>query len=77
MGAAEAEKLAQTMTNGQWTHDYPITATEAKHLGLRINTQMPETVLDLMALYPQAMRNPPSVEYLPSAPAAPSKGRKG
>jgi len=37
---------------------------------------MPETVLDLMALYPQAMRNPPSVEYLPSAPAAPSKGRK-
>ena len=77
MGATEAEKLAQTMTNGQWTHDYPITATEAKRLGLRINTHMPETVLDLMALYPQAMRNPPSVEYLSSAPAAPSKGRKG
>jgi len=77
MGGAEAEKLAQTMTSGQWTHDYPITATEAKRLGLRINTQMPEAVLDLMALYPQAMRNPPSVEYLSSAPPAPSKSRKG
>jgi ClpP class serine protease len=77
MGGAEAEKLAQTMTSGQWTHDYPITATEAKRLGLRINTQMPESVLDLMALYPQAMRNPPSVEYLSSAPPAPSKSRKG
>jgi ClpP class serine protease len=77
MGGAEAEKLAQTMTSGQWTHDYPITATEAKRLGLRINTQMPEAVLDLMALYPQAMRNPPSVEYLSSVPPAPSKSRKG
>jgi ClpP class serine protease len=71
----EAEQLAKTLTNGQWTHDYPITALEAKKLGLPINTDMPETVLDLMALYPQAMRNPPSVEYL-AAPAGPTKSNR-
>jgi ClpP class serine protease len=61
-----AEKLADTLSTGKWTHDYPISAEAAKELGLPISTDMPEDVLELMALYPQPVRRSGSgVEYLP------------
>lgn len=67
----KAEALAHTMTSGRWTHDYPITPTEARSLGLPVTTDMPEEVFELMALYPQAMRTAPTVEYLPEPRPAP------
>jgi ClpP class serine protease len=73
MSPEKAEELAQTLTSGRWTHDYPITAEEAITLGLKVNTQMPEDVLDLIALYPQAMRTAPTVEYLPTPPRVPAR----
>lgn len=73
LGAERAEELAGILTSGRWTHDYPITAEEARALGLTVNTDMPEDVLDLMALYPQAMRTEPTVEYLPTPPRTPPK----
>ncbi|MCK6450476.1 MAG: ATP-dependent Clp protease proteolytic subunit [Alphaproteobacteria bacterium] len=60
-----ATALAETLTSGQWTHDYPIDAEEARGLGLRVSTDMPEEVLELMQLYPQPMAAAPTVEYLP------------
>jgi len=66
MPAADAETLAEKLSSGIWTHDYPIFATEAKELGLPINTDMPNDVLDLMLLYPQPVRSQSSgVQYLP------------
>ncbi len=65
MEAKEAQKLAATLTEGRWTHDYPIFADEAINLGLPVNTDMPDTVLEMMSLYPQPVKNIPSVEYLP------------
>src|SRR5687768_934474 len=36
-----AEPIADTLTSGVWTHDYPITVTEARELGLPIDTDLP------------------------------------
>lgn len=57
--------LAIRLTSGQWTHDYGITATEAKEMGFSVETEMPPVIYDLMRLYPQPVRRTPNVEYLP------------
>jgi ClpP class serine protease len=72
--AAQAEALATNLSGGAWTHDYPITVSEARGLGFAVSTEMPRIIYDLMHLYPQAGRRRPSVEYVPlpyRAPAAP------
>ena len=66
LSAEQAEALAEKLSTGTWTHDYPIEAAEAKALGLPVSTSMPNHVLELMALYPQPVRTQPGgVEYLP------------
>lgn len=61
----QADALATVLSEGRWTHDYPITVEEATRLGLPISTQMPREVYDLMDLYPQPSQRRPSVEYIP------------
>lgn len=61
----KAAELAGLLTSGTWTHDYPITCDRARQLGLRVRTDIPEDMLDLMQLYPQPTRRQPSVEYVP------------
>jgi ClpP class serine protease len=63
-----AAELADQLSKGQWTHDYPITADEAIRLGLPVSTELPDEVADLMQLYPQPVRTTPSVEYVPPPP---------
>jgi ClpP class serine protease len=64
--ADQAESLADKLTAGTWTHDYPIWASVAKELGLPVNTNMPDAVMELMTLYPQPVRmQGGGVEYLP------------
>src|SRR6266404_229351 len=63
--AEKTEELAKLLTSGTWTHDYPITFERARDLGLRVRNEMPETVLNLMQLYPQPTMRKSSVEYLP------------
>ena len=64
--AEQAETLAEKLSSGTWTHDYPILPGEAKELGLPVGTEMPDDVLRLMSLYPQPVRSQPGgVEYLP------------
>ncbi|HZR17435.1 MAG TPA: hypothetical protein VFE51_08915 [Verrucomicrobiae bacterium] len=58
-------ELAKLLTSGTWTHDYPITYDRAHELGLRVRSDIPEDMLNLMQLYPQPTRRQPSVEYLP------------
>ena len=59
------DELARLLSEGTWTHDYPITFEKAKSLGLPVSSGMPEDIMKLMALYPQPVRGQPSVEYLP------------
>jgi len=62
----QAKALAEKLSTGTWTHDYPIEPQEAKQLGLNVSTDMPNAVLELMALYPQPVRSMAGgVEYLP------------
>jgi ClpP class serine protease len=65
MTLVKAEPLAVSLSTGTWTHDYAITAEEAKSLGLPVSTGMPREVYELMRLYPQPTRQRPSVEYVP------------
>jgi ClpP class serine protease len=64
--ADRAETIADKLSVGTWTHDYPIWAATAKELGLPVSTDMPNEVLEMMKLYPQPVRTQSGgVEYLP------------
>jgi ClpP class serine protease len=66
LSAEQAEALAEKLSTGTWTHDYPISPAEAKALGLNVSTDIPNEVLELMGLYPQPLRSQAGgVEYLP------------
>jgi ClpP class serine protease len=64
--AEKATRLAEALSSGQWTHDYPISVDEASELGLHVTTEMPKQVYDLMVLHPQTNQRRPSVEYIPT-----------
>jgi hypothetical protein len=66
-----AMALADKLTSGRWTHDYPISAVEARELGLPVSTDMPQDMLDLLELFPQPLRTSQSVEFGPQ----PNTGR--
>jgi ClpP class serine protease len=63
----KADALAEKLSTGTWTHDFPLFAATAKELGLPVSTEMPDDVLELMKLYPQPVRTQGGggVEYLP------------
>ncbi|HZR45657.1 MAG TPA: ATP-dependent Clp protease proteolytic subunit [Candidatus Manganitrophaceae bacterium] len=63
--AEKAGPLADLLSRGTWTHDYPITFEGAQQLGLNVRSDMPAEILQLMSLYPQPVRRQPSVEYRP------------
>lgn len=60
-----AEEVAHLLSQGTWTHDYPIDAAQARALGLNVSTEMPKEVYELMELYPQPQGGKPSVQYVP------------
>jgi ClpP class serine protease len=61
----KAAELARLLTEGRWTHDFPIDFEAAHQLGLPVSPDMPEEVLKLMSYFPQPTRHTPAVEYLP------------
>ncbi len=65
-GMDKASEMGDLLTQGVWTHDYAITPEQARAIGLTISTDMPETVLDLMTLYPQPLRQQPAVDFVPA-----------
>lgn len=66
MPADRAAKLATVLSDGRWTHDYPISVSMAREFGLPVTTNMPLLVYQLMDLYPQANAQRPSVIYVPT-----------
>ncbi len=75
MGEEKAREVAKMLTEGTWTHDYPITFEKAKELGLPVKDEVPPEVYELMELYPQATTNRPGVEYIPYPLVPPQRGR--
>ncbi|AEK73486.1 hypothetical protein GQS_07950 [Thermococcus sp. 4557] len=64
-GDEKARELAQVLTEGRWTHDYPITYEQARELGLHVSTDVPEEVYALMELYKQPTKQRGTVEFMP------------
>jgi len=56
IGADKAREVARLLTEGNYTHDYPITVEEARKLGLNVKTDVLPEVYVLMKLYPQALQ---------------------
>ncbi len=80
---ADAVETARALSEGRWTHDFPIDVERARSLGLPVSTDLPDEVRLLMRLYPQARGRRPSVEYIPSPygprgpEAAPAESPRG
>jgi len=66
----KAVQIATVLSEGRWTHDFPIIVVTAQQLGLPVTTKMPLLVYDLMDLYPQGAKNRPSVLFVPVKPGA-------
>jgi len=77
MSEEQAQNVARTLSDGRWTHDYPISPDQAREMGLPISHEMPAEVYDLMDLYPQSAQRRPSVEYIPGPYAPPSRRAPG
>jgi ClpP class serine protease len=71
-----AAALATTLSEGRWTHDFPITVEAARQLGLPVSTDMPTVIYELMDLYPQAGASRPSVMYVPLRRAVDGNGQQ-
>ncbi len=67
-----ADELARKMTEGRWTHDYPIGFEEARELGLPVSDEMLPEIYDFLRLFPQPAGRRPSVQYVPLPYGAPS-----
>ncbi len=65
MEKRRAALIAEALTSGKWTHDYPISVEEANKLGMPVSSDLPEEVTELMELYPQGAGRRPSVQYIP------------
>jgi len=72
---AEAATLAATLSEGRWTHDYPIRLEQAQQLGLPASDALPEGVYELMDKYPRRAQRRPSVEFIPTPYREPAEDR--
>lgn len=61
----KAREVACILTEGRWTHDYPLTCDQLRQLGLNIKCGLPREIYQLMELYPQPAQRRPSVQYIP------------
>ncbi|MCL6450264.1 MAG: ATP-dependent Clp protease proteolytic subunit [Acetobacteraceae bacterium] len=66
-----ARELAEALSKGRWTHDYPITCEQLRAMGLNVICGLPQEIYTLMRYYPQPAGRRPSVQYVP----LPSEGR--
>ena len=73
--AEKATELADKLSSGQWTHDFPLTVEMLRELGLPVATNLPVEVFELMELYPQLGRQRPSVQFVPMPYRDPAQTR--
>jgi ClpP class serine protease len=59
------KRITEALVGGERTHDYPITFTQAKELGLRVSTSMPPEIYGLLRLYPPRRGARSPVQYIP------------
>ncbi|TMF61430.1 MAG: hypothetical protein E6H89_04690 [Chloroflexi bacterium] len=62
---ADAERIANKLSSGEWTHDYALDVAGLRELGIKVTEDMPREVYELMDLFPQTSQRRPSVEFIP------------
>ncbi len=72
----QINKAIQKLVMGTYTHDWPITPEDLQEIGLKVKTQLPPEIYQLMDLYPQETPTRPSVEYIPGPIPTPTKHTK-
>jgi ClpP class serine protease len=65
MPAEKAAEIGKMLSEGRWTHDYPITCDKLSEMGLSVTPSLLPEIYDLMDLYPQPTQRRPSVQYIP------------
>ncbi len=60
----DIDNICSSLTEGKWTHDYPLNVEDLRSLNLNVETGLPEEIYQLMDLYPQPMRISPTVEFI-------------
>jgi ClpP class serine protease len=65
LGETGAQEVAVILSDGRWTHDYPLGGEELTQLGLPVRFGLPREVYNLMELYPQNPSRRPTVQYIP------------
>lgn len=63
--AEKAKEIADLLTTGHFTHDYPIDIDRARQMGIPVTTDMPGSVYRLMELYAPEGSGRPSVNFIP------------
>jgi len=76
LGEESAREIAVQLTEGQWTHDHPITCRELSTMGLQACGILPKEIYELMDLFPQPLRSRASVQYIPVPYQKPDRGTK-
>jgi ClpP class serine protease len=76
MDPTRAKEVAELLSTGIWTHDYPLMAPELEQLGLPVKVGVPPEERALLELYPQPRGRQSAVEYIPS-PRMPSGRNAG
>lgn len=70
MSPERARDLAELLSQGFWTHDHPLLASDLEQLGLPVKIGVPKEERELLELYPQP-RGRSGVEYFPGTPVRP------
>ncbi|OAT86720.1 SDH family Clp fold serine proteinase [Desulfotomaculum copahuensis] len=65
MPSEKARQLAEILSCGRWTHDYPLTCEQLDGMGLPVRCELPAEIYTLMDFYPQPPQRRPSVQYIP------------
>ncbi len=71
-----AEALATALSEGRWTHDYPIRLEQARELGLPVSDAVPDGVYGLMDKYSRRAQRRPSVEFIPTPYREPGESQR-
>lgn len=64
MRKQDIDNICSSLTEGKWTHDYPLKVEDLRRLNLNVETGLPGEIYQLMNLYPQPMRVSPTVEFI-------------
>ncbi|MDO9534170.1 MAG: hypothetical protein Q7J85_02300 [Bacillota bacterium] len=65
MDEEKSRGIARVLSQGRWTHDFPLTSEILKEFGLSISNDVPWEIYSLMAFYTHPPSRRPSVQYIP------------